>query len=160
MTIQFSCECGARFEVPDDKAGLDGRCRQCGVRMVIPHKTEIPLEPISERPDDARESDSVPQPAVAPATRFCPFCGSPMAEASGPCPRCGKTAVTSPKRAVERLPLTTLDWILVTALAPAGMVAGMVSLIAGNRKGLDMIGISTAAMMLWWVLYLVVGWIG
>jgi len=83
-----------------------------------------------------------------------------MAEASGPCPRCGKTAVTSPKRAVERLPLTTLDWILVTALAPAGMVAGMVSLIAGNRKGLDMIGISTAAMMLWWVLYLVVGWIG
>jgi hypothetical protein len=39
------------------------------------------------------------------------------------------------------------------------LVAGFVHLVAGHKKGLDIIGLSVAAILIWWFVFLVVGWI-
>jgi predicted nucleic acid-binding Zn ribbon protein len=167
MTIRFSCQCGAQFEVSDDKAGLLGRCRNCGEEITIPD-TPQPVD------DDTTDSDeSLPEQAASgpmvsaddePLTetspiQYCPFCGHQIEEYSAFCPNCRKILRHPTSNSQQHDPFTPIDWTLATVLAPVGLVLGFVSLATGNRKGLNMIGISTASMFVFWLISVVMGWI-
>ena len=167
MTIRFSCQCDAAFEIPDDNAGRLGKCRKCGREMVIPSESEparpTPVEAgLGERAEHAvglpaHDQGHVPGGMAVPETRFCPFCGretngDPMA-----CLHCTRAMRRPDSAQPSPFTLTPADWILVTALAPLGLLGGFVSLIRGNRKGLGMIGISTASLVVMWLTLLIVG---
>ncbi len=166
MTIRFSCHCGAQFEVSDDKAGLVGRCRNCGEEMTIPQMSPGFVRDTPDS-DESLSEGAHSQPTVSENdepltetnhTRYCPFCGHQMQEDSAFCPSC-RGILRTPEFDVPRLePLTPIDWALVTFFAPVGFVLGFVSLVTGNRKGLSMIGISTASMFLFWLVSVVLGW--
>lgn len=167
MTIRFSCRCGAQFEVSDDKAGLLGRCRNCGEEMTIPllpspikddaADTENPLsERVESRPTVLEHGE--PSPETRPI-QYCPFCGHQVPDNAAFCPSCRKI-LRSPSSVFQHHdPLTPIDWTLSTVLAPVGFVLGFVSLATGNRKGLNMIGISTASIFLFWLITVVLGWL-
>jgi len=160
MAIRFSCNCGATFEVPDEQAGQRGRCLGCGEELTIPCPAK-PCEdvggevenvaPLSEEPDHSTETVH---------GMYCPFCGAFAGKDAVKCPSCARFLEIPVQDPNERPPLTTGDWILVTALAPPGIVAGFVQLVMGSKKGLDLIGIAVAAILIWWFIFLVMGWIG
>lgn len=58
MTIQFTCHgCGRSLEVPDEKAGKVGRCRECGELVRVPIEDSgyelNSCDCINEMPEDA-----------------------------------------------------------------------------------------------------------
>jgi hypothetical protein len=180
MTIRFSCNCGATFEVPDDQAGLTGRCRNCGEEMTIPNVSEHADEgmDVTEVTDTARSRTpgfhDISEVPVDPQTsahegseictetireRYCPYCGREVDHQASFCPHCLKNLRPPESPPSLHQELTPVDWFLVTALAPLGFVGGFVSLVMGNRKGLHMIGLSTATMFLTWLVFVLLGWI-
>jgi len=167
MTIRFSCHCGAQFEVSDDKAGLVGRCRNCGEEMTIPRTSSPVDDDIADTEErlaetvESRPVVSMPDEPLMETShiQYCPFCGHQIQEYAAFCPSCRKI-LRSPASVIQHHdPLTPIDWTLATVLAPLGFVLGFVSLTTGNRKGLNMIGISTASMFVFWLISVVMGWI-
>ncbi|MFH1114386.1 MAG: hypothetical protein V1792_10735 [Pseudomonadota bacterium] len=167
MTIRFSCHCGALFEVPDDQAGLVGRCRNCGQEMTIPHasspggdSTEELDKPSSDLADS---SPFVPEEdrhvTETGHIRYCPFCGNPVDQHSDFCTGCRKVLGSQPDRDGYLDPFTPIDWTLTTIFAPVGFVLGFVSLASGRRKGLHMMGVSTASIFMLWLLSAVMSWL-
>lgn len=134
--------------------------------MVIPSESEpagsTSVELRLDEPVDhavgppAHDQERVPGVSAAPETRFCPFCGREINGDSMECPHCRRVVHHPGLNNPSPLTLTTADWILVTALAPLGLLGGFVSLILGNRKGLGMIGISTASLVVMWLMLLIV----
>ena len=168
MTIRFSCQCGATFEVPDDKAGLLGRCRNCGKKMMIPPASEHVPGDALDAPTAEASSAPVPEPrsyaddaelAVTQTGRYCPYCGHAVVDQALFCPRCLKDLPDPSAVPVNLDTLNTVDWILVTVFAPVGFLGGFVSLVMGNRKGLTMIGISTLSVVLIWLFFVLLGWL-
>ena len=41
MSIAFRCQCGARFNLPDSKAGLKSKCPKCGCKLVVPAASTV-----------------------------------------------------------------------------------------------------------------------
>jgi len=159
MAIRFSCHCGATFEVPDQQAGLRGRCLACGQELSIPQAAAPEEETSREAPPVAAIAEE-PEPRVEEVPgRYCPFCGAFTGTDAVRCDNCSREMAIPQQVSDEPTPLTTVDWILATALAPLGMVHGFVLLTLGNKKGLDVIGLSVAAVLLWWVVFLLMGWI-
>lgn len=159
MAIRFSCECGATFEVPDHQAGLRGRCLGCGKELSIPH-ADAPME--ESRPEAPQEEISVHEagPKREEAReQFCPYCGTFMGEDEHTCAACHGHPRSAQPVDSEAAPFTATDWVLATALPPLGMVAGFVLLGLGKKKGLDVLGISAIAILVWWVVFLLLGWI-
>jgi hypothetical protein len=66
MTIQFDCQCGKHFSVPDTMAGSKARCKECGNVLTVPASNEglEELEPLEPLP-----------PPAAPGKLVCPSCG-------------------------------------------------------------------------------------
>ncbi|MBI4964219.1 MAG: hypothetical protein HY913_13150 [Desulfomonile tiedjei] len=160
MSIRFHCDCGASFEVPDDQAGLAGRCLGCGTQLTIPEKSQIPVD-ITPASADAPPVDE----AAAPRTTsvrglYCPFCGAFTGHEAITCPGCRKTVNQELHPPSQKIPFTPLDWLLVTLLAPSGLLTGFILLLVGKRKGLDMVGIAAASMLIWWFVFIIMGWIG
>jgi hypothetical protein len=160
MTIRFSCTCGSTFEVSEDYVGRIGRCRRCGIEMTIPLSSDSGtagrVSSVSEPSIQASASTSqrtderlhLSQPASA--SRFCPFCGKETLANPVLCPHCFKTISRRDTGRSRGLGLSPADWILVTILAPLGLLGGFVNLILGNRKGLAMMGIATASIVIIW----------
>ncbi len=135
--------------------------------MAIPHASP-PVE-------DTKEGSEEPLPNVADSPplvtaedehvtetgrrQYCPFCGNQVDEHSAVCPSCRK--VLGAQSAQDRYydPFTPIDWTLATIFAPVGFVLGFVSLASGRRKGLHMIGISTASIFILWLISVVMGWL-
>lgn len=180
MTIRFSCKCGAIFEVPDDKAGLTGRCRKCGEEMPIPNVSETVddnrdiSDVIESIRDETPDSDHISEVPAEPETgappdsetvtetnreRYCPYCGREVVTQTPFCPHCLKSLKPPASPGSLHHELTHFDWFLITVLAPMGLVGGFVSLVMGNRKGLNMIAISTATILLSWLIFVLLGWI-
>jgi hypothetical protein len=161
MTIRFSCSCGALFEVPDDLAGMPGKCRNCGSEMTIPADQRLEptqdspdAEPVQPEPETARESE--PQQPVP--FRYCPYCGEPQYKPGGLCPTCLRRHNPKPVPTPDPVSLNPADWVLTTAFAPFGLLHGFVILLLGYRKGLPMMGIATASLAVWWLIWLVFMW--
>lgn len=157
MTIRFSCPCGALFEVEDQMAGRAGRCRNCGLEIVIPQRSEPTIQ---ARPEPAFQPDEH-EKQHTPQTRalFCPFCGKPTTPDAMICANCLKALRPDRPSLEERARLTLADWVVATALAPLGLVAGFISLVMGHRKGLDVMGVSTVSLFFWWLVLVVMGWL-
>jgi hypothetical protein len=159
MSIRFYCDCGASFEVPDDKAGLAGRCLGCGNQLTIPEKSQILIDipPASSGASSSGRDTAAKHESVQGL--YCPFCGAFTGKDAPTCPSCRRTFQ-------ETLPPTTkstlnmVDWLLVTVLAPSGLLTGFVLLLVGKKKGLDMVGIAAASMLIWWFVFIIMGWIG
>jgi len=160
MSIRFYCDCGASFEVPDDQAGLPGRCLGCGNQMTIPEKSliviDVPAESTGVSPEGAEASTGT----ESVRGLYCPFCGAFTGQEAITCPSCGRTVNQEDRPQDNRFPLTTLEWVMVTALAPSGLITGFVLMVLGKRKGLDMVGIAAASILIWWFVFIVMGWIG
>ncbi|MDQ7784887.1 MAG: hypothetical protein RDU20_18535 [Desulfomonilaceae bacterium] len=168
MAIRFSCDCGAQFEVADDKAGLLGRCTNCGQEMTIP----FALPPVEDHPADPRgfapetfdadpvSSEEDTPPADTSGIQYCPFCGQSVQEHTDFCPNCRQELRRPPSKTSDHDVFTTIDWTLATVLAPIGLVLGFVSLVTGNPKGLKMMAVSTAGIFVFWLIAIVMGWIG
>jgi phage FluMu protein Com len=76
MTIEFRCpQCHRRLAVPDNAAGKQAKCPQCGTVTAIP----------------AAGAPATAAPSATPATGqiFCIKCGQPNAENSFRCSACG-----------------------------------------------------------------------
>lgn len=72
MTIQFTCHgCGRSLEVPDEKAGKVGRCRECGELVKVPiadggYELDT-LDCITEYPEEtAEDEEDGDQPGIHP----------------------------------------------------------------------------------------------
>lgn len=156
MTIRFSCDCGASFQVPKEQAGRLGRCGKCGKEIQIPDASEPPPTPPPAAPKPKVEQTA--PPAREPG-RFCPFCGRPVRRNAGVCPSCLKSLNSKPSAPAEQQRLSTVDWVLSTVAAPLGCIGGFILLVMGNRKGLNMLGISTVGVFVWWCVALLAGWI-
>jgi len=51
--IQFKCECGKVYQIPNRAAGKVGKCKQCGNRFQIPLQvTSTDLDDEDEEPAD------------------------------------------------------------------------------------------------------------
>jgi hypothetical protein len=157
-TIRFSCDCGAAFEVTKEHAGRLGRCGRCGREFLIPDTSEPSAAPPPQPPKPHVEP-TLPSPAPQAVLRYCPFCGVSVREDTRLCPSCFKRLDRIPKVRAEQSDMTVVDWILSTVFAPLGCVGGFILLVMGSRKGLDMMGISTVAVFVWWCIALLVGWI-
>lgn len=155
LTIRFSCTCGAEFEVPSNQAGRLGRCGRCGKEMVIPETSEL------VEPSPALVQTQAPQqsPQHPQRGRFCPFCGQAVQENARLCPSCLKNLTPEKSIKIDQSRLTTIDWVLSTLFAPLGCVGGFIFLVMGTRKGLDMMGISTVSIFVWWCMAILLGWI-
>lgn len=159
MTISFSCDCGALFEVSEDMAGLVGRCRKCCREMTIPSASaDEPPHPVNE-PEPVQQAEEARFQASAEG-RFCPFCGKPTPPATDTCPSCLKLLRATPPRLIDASQLSIPEWILVSVFAPFGLLAGLLCLVMGQRKGLTMIAFSTACLVFWWLALATVSWIG
>lgn len=156
-TIRFSCDCGAAFQVTKEHAGKLGRCGRCGKELLIPETSEPVAGPPPQPPKPRVEPS--PQPQAPQAVRYCPFCGVSVGEDTHLCPSCLKRLDRTPKVREEQSGMTVVDWILSTVFAPLGCVGGFILLVMGSRKGLDMMGISTLAIFVWWCIALLVGWV-
>lgn len=159
MAIRFSCDCGATFEVSDEQAGLRGRCLGCGQELTIPH-ADTPSEEIRQEAEQVAEVPEQPEhKSDTIHGLYCPFCGAFAGKGAVKCPRCSRFLDMPKPVPDERSPLSTSDWILATAFAPLGVVAGFLQLVLGQKKGLDVIGVSVAAILIWWFVFLFMGWI-
>lgn len=65
MPIEVVCQCGTRFRVPDERAGLKGRCFACGSIVAVP----VPRDPARDCPFCGYHIDPPPR-----ARRKCPGC--------------------------------------------------------------------------------------
>jgi hypothetical protein len=160
MSIRFHCDCGALFEVPDDQAGLAGRCLGCGKQLTIPDDSQILID---IPPASSGASSSGPDTATKPESvhgLYCPFCGAYTGKDAVTCPSCRRTVNQETFPQTTKSPLNTVDWLLVTLLAPSGLLTGFVLLLIGKKKGLDMVGIAAASMLIWWFVFIIMGWIG
>jgi hypothetical protein len=63
--IDVTCACGLRFAVPEDKAGLRGRCYGCGASVLIP----TPYDPKHDCPHCREPIEPPPK-----HRRKCPHC--------------------------------------------------------------------------------------
>lgn len=159
MTIRFSCDCGAEFEVPADRGGLMGRCGRCGKQIPIP-LASAPAPPVADEiADSPKEASPEGHPETFPH-QFCPFCGTPTESGIVPCPDCARKMAGARLRREKSYGLTTADWILVTVLAPLGFLGGVVNMVMGNSKGLNMMGIATATIFGVWLAAVALGWLG
>lgn len=160
MGIRFYCDCGASFEVPEDQAGLAGRCLGCGTQLTIPEKSQI----LIDIPPDHSEASSRSRGAAAKTESvqglYCPFCGAFAGKEAITCANCRKKINQEVQSALGESALTPVDWLLVTVLAPSGLLTGFVLLLVGKKKGLEMLGISAASMLIWWFVFIILGWIG
>jgi hypothetical protein len=159
MAIRFSCDCGAAFEVPDEQAGMRGRCLGCGKVLSIPDAAPEGLEISPEVPEVPSVSEPVEPQSEEVTERYCPFCGAFVGENAVQCSSCFKPLTVPPSVPQALEPLSTVDWVLATALAPVGMVTGLVLLVLGKKKGLDLLGLSVIAILLWWFVFVLMGWI-
>ncbi len=159
MSIRFYCDCGASFEVPDDQAGLTGRCLGCGTRLTIPEKSQILID-IPSDSSDASPKGQVPAKQESVQGLYCPFCGAFTGKEAANCPSCRRTVNQETLPQTTKSPLNMVDWLLVTVLAPSGLLTGFVLLLVGKKKGLDMVGIAAASMLIWWFVFIIMGWIG
>lgn len=99
--IYFDCSCGGPMWVTADLAGASGRCRYCGERLVVPHKsgaTARQLAPAAgdtaaRRRGDAAKAKIGAQPIVVPHAVICSICQTPIApsEEKTSCPSCHLT---------------------------------------------------------------------
>jgi len=159
MSIHFYCDCGASFEVPDDQAGLAGRCLGCGAQLTIPEKSQIVIDISPESsPSPGDQGTSAKTESVHGL--YCPFCGAFTGKDAITCSSCQRPVDQEIRPPSPQSPLTTVDWVLITVLAPSGLLTGFVLLLAGNKKGLDMVGIAAASMLIWWFVFIILGWIG
>lgn len=98
--IYFDCSCGGPMWVNADLAGASGRCRYCGQRLVVPHKsgaTARKLAPVGEDAATRRRGDAAKkigaEPIVVPHAVICSICQTPIApsEEKTSCPSCHLT---------------------------------------------------------------------
>jgi len=159
MSIRFHCDCGASFEVSDDKAGLAGRCLGCGAELTVPDKSQVLVDAPRESSDASSGGHETAAKHDAVHGLYCPFCGAFTGKDATTCPSCGRT-VQETLAQTTKSPLNKVDWLLVTVLAPSGLLTGFVLLLAGKKKGLDMVGIAAASMLIWWFVFIIMRWIG
>jgi len=139
-------------------AGLAGRCRKCGRETIIPEGSEPEVMDLdSTQHVHPPEKDNGHIPEERP--QFCPFCGNPTTPDAMLCANCLKILRPARPSLEERSRLTMADWVLATALAPLGLMAGFIGLITGNRKGLDVMGVSAVSIFFWWLVLVVMGWL-
>ncbi len=160
MSIRFFCDCGAVFEVPDDQAGLEGRCLGCGTQLTIPEKSQEVVDIPPESSGASPSSEDVVAKLPSVHGLYCPFCGAFTGKDAITCPSCRRTVNQEIKPQTGKSPLNPVDWLLVTVLAPSGLLTGFVLLLIGKKKGLDMVGIAAASMLIWWFVFIIMGWIG
>ena len=165
MAIRFRCGCGALFEVAEENAGKQGRCKRCGSDMIIPavsHETPDAADRWPSPPPRSSASGAQTTPAERHPhrrARFCPFCGVESGEEAEVCPSCFRRIKKKKIQNQGAVILTPIEWVLVTLFAPLGFLGGFVNLVMGNRKGLHMIGISTLSMLMMWVMLQVMNWL-
>jgi hypothetical protein len=93
--IVFSCPCGAKLWVPQQHAGLKGRCKRCGGRVEFPLALDLEavMEAVVETPRIAAAPAPVPaqQPAPHSHPKFCSICQCEMypEDQQHQCPACG-----------------------------------------------------------------------
>jgi DNA-directed RNA polymerase subunit RPC12/RpoP len=126
MSISFQCDkCGGKLKVPDAAAGRKGRCRNCGLPVMVPARSEAAADDyglVVEEPDD----EPTPVPARAPA---------PAREAATPAafaPPAAPPSVSVYTPAEMRVTVTDIDmrftsmvWFMVkwaVASIPAAMI--------------------------------------
>jgi DNA-directed RNA polymerase subunit RPC12/RpoP len=81
--IYFDCPCGGPMWVTADLAGAAGRCRYCGQRLVVPHKsgqTARPITPTGDLP--AAPTRKPPSLGRAPITAGAPPARMAVAQAA------------------------------------------------------------------------------
>jgi DNA-directed RNA polymerase subunit RPC12/RpoP len=124
MSISFQCDkCGGKLKVPDAAAGRKGRCRNCGLPVMVPARSEP--EPdgygvVVEEPDDepAPVPARAPVRAEAPAEAFAALAAVPASAAYTP----GEMRVTVTDIDMQ---FTTMIWFMVkwsVASIPAAMI--------------------------------------
>jgi hypothetical protein len=122
MPIQFTCRCGKRYVVRDDKVGLRAKC-SCGTRFTIPRPGES--EPVFLAPD-AGECPP-PAEAVAPGAGQSP----PPAEAAAVTTQPHPVASRAYLGAVLGDPPPNVEGCLVKSVT-AGASAGRAGLRPGD----------------------------
>jgi uncharacterized RDD family membrane protein YckC len=74
--IKFECRCGKRVSAPADAKSFVGKCPKCGVRLLLPRKTEKAPVPETRSKPRARPAPAPSAPPPPPATwisRFVAF---------------------------------------------------------------------------------------
>lgn len=68
--IRLSCDCGAKFEAKEDRAGQSFDCTKCGARIHVPLPDESRVNQIAFLPKDARDTKDIPiQGDASPKTQ-------------------------------------------------------------------------------------------
>jgi len=126
--------------------------------LTIPEKSQIVID-IS--PDSSPSPGDQGTSAKTESVHglYCPFCGAFTGKDAVTCSSCRRPVDQEIRPSSAQSPLTTVDWLLITVLAPSGLLTGFVLLLAGKKKGLDMVGIAAASILIWWFVFIVLGWI-
>lgn len=93
MTIRFKCECGKQYEVKDELAGKQAKCKSCGAKVLVPQPSAP--EPLTTPDDDFWRDLPAADPAAPREYPVSPI-QAPKKEPGGDrkkCPQCGSSKI-------------------------------------------------------------------
>lgn len=168
MSIVVQCSvCGTTQQVEDFAAGTNIACSVCGATIQIPEQIydaivdsfDEPLKPL----DEVRSTEALAAP-VEGERKPCPVCRKMIVATAAKCrfchkifdPRFGPSLMGKSKSGDPDDDLSTGDWILTVLCSTIGCIAGVVWMIRGKKKGIKMIVVSIAFVILWNILFGVV----
>ena len=172
--------CGKTLSAPDNAAGKKAKCPGCGQIMTVPEAVleaediyapaREPPTPFSPQPsagDGGSWLDEVQGAAASPtapgpgsdARRPCPECGEMIAVGAAKCRFCNavfdprlKAQLAKRNYSASDEDLTTGDWVFCILCGGIACIFGIVYAIQGKPKGMKMVGISFAAIVVWNIL--------
>jgi predicted RNA-binding Zn-ribbon protein involved in translation (DUF1610 family) len=178
--------CGKTLSAPDASAGKKAKCPSCGQIMIVPSVVQPPADQFgygAPQPPSPYGQQPTPEPTgnwLDDVQGPAPTPGGPGGDARRPCPECGEMIVAGAAKCRfcnaifdPRLRLkakrdrsggdedenpSALEWIIcgLPGCLLIGCIAGIVYAIQGKPKGMKMVGISFAAMVIWNILGFIV----
>ena len=143
MPIEATCQCGARFRLPDSAAGKRARCKRCGASVTIPSRD---LYAISEPERSADDSETrlapPPLPVTSPHHPDDTATTNPRSGQSGPGLRAAALDELSRERTFRQDLLDSLVFYLDPAnIVTIGVLAFVVAVIGPFAAFIPVIGV-------------------